>query len=64
MWLPKKLCKCWILCVSVMTNAHVKLLDDYSKEANGSNFTIKRNQDNHRESYEQMDQLRKVLIKL
>jgi len=47
-----------------MTNAHVKLLDDYSKEANGSNFTIKRNQDNHRESYEQMDQLRKVLIKL
>lgn len=48
------------LYVSVMTSAHVKMLDDYSKEANGPNFTMKRHQDHQRESFEHMDVLRKV----
>ena len=45
---------------TVMTTAQVKMLDDYSKEANGPNYTLRRNQEHHKETLEQMEKLRKV----
>lgn len=44
----------------VMTSAQVKMLDDYSKEANGPNYTMRRQHEQHKESVQQMEQLRKV----
>ncbi|XP_060588459.1 leucine-rich repeat and calponin homology domain-containing protein 2-like isoform X5 [Ruditapes philippinarum] len=46
---------------AVMTTAQVKLLDDYSKEANGPNYTLRRNQEHHKETIEQMEKLRKTI---
>jgi len=52
----------FVLFVSVMTQAHVKMLDDYSKEANGPNYTLRRQQEHNKESSEHLEHLRKVLL--
>ncbi|KAL4219818.1 calponin y [Mactra antiquata] len=46
---------------TVMTSAHVKLLDDYSKEANGPNYTMRRQHDQNKETHQLMEQLRKTI---
>ncbi|XP_053403859.1 DISP complex protein LRCH3-like isoform X7 [Mercenaria mercenaria] len=46
---------------AVMTSAQVKMLDDYSKEANNPSYTLRRQQDHQKESVEQMEKLRKTI---